>query len=191
MKRWYVYLITVSLGLVVLASLLVIWNFPINFIEIWSGHNQANNTEGDVGKTPDGKAVPDKVLEGVRRRHELRPLTKLEDGTKIRDLPNGIFGFSMCDVSSLSAKRDNTFSLEIHKKHDGIVYYVGYASNEDITKYLTRQKHFHILMYPHPWQTTSSLLEIPVGFVSKCELRPFRDGYLVDLFVTDIPESPD
>ena len=186
MKRWYVYLITVPLGLVVLAYLLVRWNIPINFTEIWSGDNQGKNTQSDVGKTPDGK-----VLEGLRRRHDLRPLTKLEDGTKIQDLPNGIYGFSMCDVPSLSAKRDTTFSVEIHKKHDGIVYYIGYASNEDIAKYLTRQKRFHILMYPHAWETTSSLLEIPVAFISKCERRPFRDGYLVDLFVTDIPESPD
>jgi len=187
MKRWYVYLITVSLGLV-LTSLLVRWNFPINFTEIWSG---TKNTQSDVGKTPDGKAAPNEVLEGLRRRHDLRPLTKLEDGTKIQDLPNGIYGFSMCDVPSLSANRGNTFSLEIHKKRDGIVYYIGYASNEDITKYLTRQKRFHILMYPHAWQTTSSLLEIPVAFVSKCESRPFKDGYLFDLFVTEIPESPD
>ena len=191
MKRRYVYLITVSLGLVVLAALLVRWNFPINFSEMWSGDNQAKNTQSEVGKTPEGKAVPNEVLEELRRTHDLRPLTKLEDGTKIQDLPNGIYGFSMCDVPSLSANRGNTFSLEIHKNRDGIVYYVGYASNEDITKYLTRQKRFHILMYPHAWQTTSSLLEIPVAFVSKCESRPFRDSYLFDLFVSDIPESPD
>jgi len=191
MKWWVPYLITVPLVLVVLAYLIVTWDFPIYFAEIWSRDNQAQNTQSEVKKTPDGTAVPNGVLEGLRRRHDLRPLTKLEEGTKIQDLPNGIYGFSMCSVTLLSAKRDNTFSLEIHKKHDGIVYYVGYASNEDIGKYLARQKHFHILMYTHSWERTSSLLEIPVEFVSKCESRPFRDGYLFDLFVTDIPESPD
>ena len=69
MKRRYVYLITVSLGLVVLAAVLVRWNFPINFSEIWSGDNQAKNTQSDVGKTPEGKAVPNEVLEELRRRH--------------------------------------------------------------------------------------------------------------------------
>jgi len=191
MKRWYLYLMSVPLGLAGLAYLMVRWNFPINFTEMWSGTNDAKETQSAVEKTRDGKTVHDDLLEAIRRRHDLRPLTKQEDGTTIQDLPNGVYGFSICDVPSLSAKRNTTFPLEIHKKHDGIVYYVGYASSEDIAKYLTHQKQFHILMYPHAWDTTSSLLEIPVAFISKCESRSVRDGYLFDLFVADIPESPD
>jgi hypothetical protein len=188
MKRWYLYLLTVPLGLVILAYLIVRWNSPINFADIWSRDNQAKNTQSDVGKMPDVNAVPKDVLK-LRQAHQLRPLTEREDGTKIQDLPNGIYGFSMCSVVSLSAKRGNTFSLEI-QKHDGIVYYVGYASDEDIEKYLTRQKNFHILTSPHSGEGASSLFEIPVEFVSKCEERPFKDGYLFDLFVTAIPELP-
>ena len=185
MKRWYPYLITILLGLGILAYFIVRLNSPLNFAEIWSRGNQTKSTQGDVGKTPAVKAVTKDVLE-LRQKHHLRPLTEREDGTKIQDLPNGIYGFSMCSVMSLSAKRGNKFSLEIHK-HDGIVYYVGYASDEHIEKYLTRQKNFHILTSPHSWEGAPSLFEIPIEFVSKCEERPFRDGYLFDLFVTDIP----
>ncbi len=185
MKGWYPYLITVPLGLVILAYFIVGLNSPLNVGEFWSGDNQTKNSQSGVGKAPAVKAVPKDVLE-LRQTHHLRPLTEREDGTKIQELPNGIFGFSMCSVVSLSANRGNKFSLEIHK-HDGIVYYVGYASDEHIEKYLTRQKNFHILTSPHSWEGASSLFEIPVEFVSKCEERPFRDGYLFDLFVTDIP----
>jgi hypothetical protein len=160
-------------------------NSPLNIGEFWSRDIQTKTSRSEVGKAPAVKAVPKDVLE-LRQRHHLRPLTEREDGTKIQDLPNGIFGFSMCSVVSLSAKRGNKFSLEVHK-HDGIVYYVGYASDEHIEKYLTRQKNFHILTSPHSREGASSLFEIPVEFVSKCEERPFRDGYLFDLFVTDIP----
>lgn len=107
----------------------------------------------------------------------------------MQDVPNGIYGFSMCDVVSLSAKRGNTVSLEIHKHDDGIVYYVGYAPDEQIEKYLTQQHNFHILTSPHPREQASSLFEIPVAFVSKCEERPVGEGYLFDLFVTTIPIS--
>jgi hypothetical protein len=185
MKRWYPYLITVPLGLVILAYLIVRYS-PTNFTDIWSRDNQAKNTQSDVGTMPDVTAVPKDVLV-LRREHQLRPLTEREEGTKIQDLPNGIYGFSMCSVVTLSAKRGNTFSLEI-QKHDGIVYYVGYASDEHIGKYLTRQKNFHILTSPRSWEGASSLFEIPVEFVSKCEERPISDGYLFDLFVTTIPE---
>jgi hypothetical protein len=185
MKWWYPYLIAVPLGLVILANLIVRLNSPLNFAEIWSRDNQTKNTQGDIGKTPAVKAVPKDVLE-LRQKHHLRPLTEREDGTKVQDLPNGIYGFSMCGVVSLSAKRGNKFSLEIHK-HDGIVYYVGYASGEHIKKYLTHQNNFHILASPHSWEGASVLFEIPIEFVSKCEERPFRYGYLFDLLVTDIP----
>lgn len=186
MKQWYLYLITVPLGLVLLVYLIVRVTSPIHFAGMWSRDNQAKNTRSDVGTMPDGNAVPKEVLE-LRQEHQLRPLTELEAGTKIQDLPDGIYGFSMCSVVSLSAKRSSTFSLEI-QKHDGIVYYVGYAADEDIEKYLTRKKNFHILTSPHPRERASSLFEIPVEFVSKCEERPLKDGYLFDLFVTAIPE---
>ena len=186
MKRWYLYLITALLGLVILSYLIVRWNSPINFADIWSRDNHVTNTQRDVGKMPEGNAVPKEVLK-LRHEQRLRPLTEREEGTKVQDLPDGIYGFSMCSVVALRAKRGNTFSLEIHK-HDGIVYYVGYASDEHIEKYLTRQKNFHILTSPHSTKEASSLFEIPVEFVSKCEERPVGDGYIFDLFVTTIPE---
>ena len=184
MKRWY--LITVPLGLVTLAYLIIRLNSPINFAELWSRGNQAKNTQSDVRKMPAVQAVPKDVLK-LRQEHQLRSLTDLEAGTKIQDLPKGIYGFSTCS-ELLDAKRGNTFSLEIHKRRDGIVYYVGYASDEDIGKYLARQKNFHILTFPYPRERASSLFEIPIDWVSKCEVRPYRDGYVFDLFVTSIPE---
>jgi len=185
MKRWYLYLITVPFGLVI-SVYLVGLNFSINFADMWSRDHQAKNTQRDVGTMPDVNAVSNEVLK-LRQEHELKPLTEREDGTKIQDLPNGIYGFSMCSVVSLRAKRGDTFSLEVHKHADGIVYYVGYASDEHIEKYLTQQKNFHILMSPHSREGASSLFEIPVEFVSKCEERPLGDRYLFDLFVTAIP----
>jgi hypothetical protein len=186
MKRWYLYLIAALLGLMIVGYFIVRGSSPINFSDIWSRNNPVTNAQRDVGKMPEGNAVPREVLR-LRREQQLRPLTEREDGTKIQDLPNGIYGFSMCSVVALRAKRGNPLSLEIHK-YNGIVYYVGYASDEHIEKYLTRQKDFHILTSPHPRKGASTLFEIPVEFVSKCEERPGKDGDLFDLFVTTIPE---
>jgi len=187
MKRWPLYLIIVLLGLVLLAYLIVRLNSPINFADIWSRDNQTKNTLSDVRKIPDVETATKDVV-ALRREHQLRALTELEDGIKIQDAPNGVYGFSICGVELLRTKRGNTFSLEIHKHHDGIVYYVGYASDEDVEKYLARPKNFHILTFPHSGEKASSLFEIPVDFVSKCDVRTLGDGYLFDLFVTSIPE---
>lgn len=185
MKRWTLYLITVPLGLVVLVYLVGL-NFSIDFADIWSRYHQPKSAQRDVGKIPEGNAVPKEILR-LRHTHQLRPLTEREEGRKIEELPDGIYGFSMCHVVALHATRGNTFSLEV-QKHDGIIFYVGYASDEGIEQYLTRQKNFHILTSPHPRKGASSLFDIPVEFVSKCEERPVGDGYLFDLFVTAIPE---
>lgn len=184
MKRWY--LIAAMLGLVIVGYFIVRGSSPINFSDIWSRNKHVTNAQRDVGKMSDGNAVPREVLR-LRREQQLRPLTEQEDGTKLQDLPNDIYGFSMCSVVALRAKRGDTFSLEIHK-YNGIVYYVGYASDEHIEKYLTRQKDFHILTSPHPRKGASTLFEIPVEFVSKCEERPGQDEYIFDLFVATIPE---
>ena len=188
MKRWALFLIAVPLGLGILGALvyLVGLNFSVNFADMWSSDQQAKNTQRNAGKFLEGNAVPKEVLR-LRRKHQLRPLTEREEGIKIEELPNGIYGFSMCSVVTLRATRGDTFSLEI-QKHDGIVFYVGYASDEDIEKYLTRQKNFHIHTSSHPRNGASSLLDIPVEFVSKCEEHTVGDEHLFDLFVTTIPE---
>ena len=113
MKRWYLYLIAVPLGLAVLLYLVGL-NFSVNFSDMWVRATQAKNTQRDVGKMPEENAVPKEALR-LRRKHQLRPLTEREEGIKIQGLPNGIYGFSMCSVVALRAKRGNPFSLEIQK----------------------------------------------------------------------------
>jgi hypothetical protein len=186
MKRWYLYLIAGLIGLAIVGYLIVRWKSPSTVAGMWNSGNYATNVQRDTGKTSEGNAVPKEVLR-LRQEQQLQPLTESEDGTKIQDLPNGIYGFSMCNVETVRAKRRDTSALEIHK-HEGIVFYVGYASDEHIEKYLTRQNNFHILMSPHSRKGASSLFEIPVEFVSKCEERSVDDGMLFDLFVTAIPE---
>jgi hypothetical protein len=185
MKRWALYLIVVPLGLGGLVYLVGL-NFSLPFADMWIRDHQVKNIPRDVGRITEGSAVSNDILR-LRHKHQLRPLTEREAGGRIQDLPNGIYGFSTCSVAELHPTRSNTFSVEI-QKHDGIMFYVGYAADEQIEHYLTRQKNFHILMSPHPREGASSLFDIPVEFVSKCEERPDGDGVLFDLFVKIIPE---
>ena len=186
MKRWSLFLIIGLIGLAGLGYLIVRWNAPSNSADSSNKDQYATNIQRGIGKMPEGNAVPRELLR-LRQQHQLRLLTEREEGRKIEELPDGVYGFSMCRVVALRATRGNTFSLEIHK-HEGIVYYVGYASDEHIEKYLTHQKHFHILTYPVSREGASSLFEIPIEFVSKCEERSVGEGNLFDLFVTTIPE---
>ncbi len=185
MKRWALRLIVVPLGLGGLVYLVGL-NLPLHLADMWDRDPQPTHTLRDAGKVPERNTVPDEVLR-LRQKHQLRPLTEREEGTVIQDLPNGIYGFSRCNVVELRTTRGNTYSLEI-QKHDGILFYVGYVSDQNLDHYLARHKNFHILTFPHPREGASSLLDIPVEFVSKCEERSDEDGVLFDFFVKVIPE---
>lgn len=179
-------MIAILLSSVLVDYLLIRSNFPINFPGLWGKQIQTAQTRDE--DTREGKAgVADVRLAGLRHHHQLRALTGPESGRKIQDLPNGVYGFSACS-EKLEAKHPDKSALEIHKRHDGITYYVGYASEEDMKKYLARQKKFHIRMFPHPGGNATSVFEIPIYFVSTCEMRPYQNAYYFDLFVIDIPE---
>ena len=179
MKRWIVY--TVLVPAIAAAAYVVAVRFllPPTALD--------NSEAGKPTMKTEGEAVPREILD-LRRQHQLRPLAEFEQGKQMQQLPKGVYGYSTCAVSSVSAKRENRSLIEVHKHLDGIIYYVGYASKEDLEKYLTRQKKFHILTSPSSRGAASLLFEIPVDFVFKCETRPSREGDLYDLFIAAIPE---
>ena len=183
MKRWIVYLIVVLVAVgAVDYYFLAKLTPPLDLDSIWRTRNKQSGAS-----VPKGQQAPQE-LRALRQSHHLRPLTETENGTRVRDVAKGIYGFAACDVQTIYATRTNTPSLEVHKHLDGIIYYVGYAAEDHIEKYLTRQKNFHILVSLQPRGKASLLLEIPVDFVSKCTVSPVDDGSLFDLFVTAIPE---
>lgn len=188
MKWMYSALVVVLLALVLTAYLTAARSPSFKLSALWNQGSRVAETRAASEKSVEGKTVlQDVLLEELRRAHHLRPLTDQENGSKIQSLPMGVFGFSECS-ESLQAKRGVRPSLEVHKRRDGIAYYVGYASDEDIGKYFARLKNFHIQTYNQATGKAPSLFEIPIDFVAKCEARQPADGPIFDLFVRDIPE---
>ena len=113
MKRWYSYLI---IGLLVLGGLEYYFlpkvTGPLHFDMIW---NTNNKQSGALVRK--GEEVPEEIL-ALRERHHLRRLTEMENGTRVRDVANGIYGFAPCDVQTVNAARMNSSALEIHKHLD-------------------------------------------------------------------------
>jgi hypothetical protein len=179
MKRFLLYLLLLGATAAVAYFIVVKVNPPVDHARTSSTGHQSPRVESE--------SVREEVLE-LRRRNHLRPLTEVENGAPLQQLPKGTYAFSVCGGASIHAKRDDPNLIEIHKRLDGIVYYVGYASKEDIGKYLAREKNFHIRAFPHSRDKTSFLFEIPVDFIFKCEARSSGKGSVYDLFVTAIPE---
>jgi hypothetical protein len=186
MKRWVSYLVAVALVAGLGAFLIARVNSPMSWTDVVTKKAGLRTQSADIAKTPEPRVPED--LARLRRQRQLRPLSPAEDGIRMQDLPEGAYGFSMCDAMSVRAKPNVPSVLEVHKYHDRIVYYVGYASTDDIDKYLSRQRNFHIFLSADPRGKASSLVQIPVDFIAKCEVRPSGDGHIFDLFVASIPE---
>jgi hypothetical protein len=183
MKRWIFYVVMV----LVVATIVGYYlrskvDVPLNLDVMWKAHSKPG-----TASVPMEREAPEEIL-ALRQKHHLRPLTEMESGTPARDVARGTYGYSTCDVQTLNASRRNGVPLEIHKHLDGIVYYVGYASEDDVEKYVTRQKNFHIIASSERRGKAPLLFEIPVDFVSKCTMRSGDDRQSFDLFVTAIPE---
>ena len=183
MKRWFFYLILAIL--IVGASDYFFFQRLTDVLNVNVMRKTSQKRDGPMA--PNEQNAPREILD-LRQRHHLRALTNAESGTRTRELAYGIYGFASCDAQTLTASRPKDPVLEIHKHRDGIAYYVAYASEEQIEKYLTRQKNFHIFASPTRRQKASLLFEIPVDFISSCTVRTVADGVLFDLFVTAIPE---
>jgi hypothetical protein len=180
MKRWLTYL---AITLLVLGLLdyyyLSKWTGPLNSIL------QREKTQRGASASKDQQAS-EEIL-ALRQRHHLRPLTERENGTPLRDVAHGTYGFTNCDGQTVHATRTNS-SVEIQKHLDGIVYYVGYTSEDHVEKYFSRQKNFHSPLSLERRGKASLVFEIPVDFVSKCTMSSAGETPLYDLFVAAIPE---
>jgi hypothetical protein len=183
MKRWILYVVMLLLVLGVLSVYLRSQEaVPLHLDVMWKRNTKPSATS--AAKEPQ---VPEERL-AFRNQHHLRALTELENGTHTRDAARGVYGYSTCDAQTLHAAPTTSPFLEVHKHLDGIVYYVGYASEDDIERYVTRQKNFRIVASLERRGKASLLFEIPVAFVSKCTVRSGDAGTVFDLFVTAIPE---
>jgi len=125
MKRWLI-LLVMAVALLGLLDYYYLskWTAPIEaMLKTHRTHNSASASKE--------QGAPEEIL-ALRQRHHLRALTEKENGTRIRDVANGTYAFATCDAQTVTAARTNSSPLEIQKHLDGIVYYVGYASEDHV-----------------------------------------------------------
>lgn len=115
--------------------------------------------------------------QALRDANQLRIVTAQEEGTAIRHLPNGVYGFT-------GAPATNEIPLfikpifecfEIHKRADGEVVFIGYVTEEE--KQLIEQGLEPVVadLYPEPHDDALKLVAIPGTRVDR-RRPPTRDN---------------
>lgn len=174
-RGWKAYAFSIVLGLLVLA----IWN-----TELWHTSDQTSSV------SPQDVTDEDDPTEQIRKRYRLRPMLGTEQGTRANELPEGIYGYTACgpamdsDPSPVLSRRSvaggvNIF--EVHKRHDGTTYLVGYASREHADKFEAGVKSLALSVFADPSEEAFTVAEIPLSRMKACETHPFRKTFRLDV----------
>ena len=101
--------------------------------------------------------------EGLRAAHQVRPVSLEEEGTGIKQLPNGVYGYTYSPgLESAPLFASRVFrSYETHKLPSGEVTLIGFASADAARQLTTAPQEVTIQVQPHPEGEQSTLVEIP------------------------------
>jgi len=126
-----------------------------------------------MGSTSDTAVA---AAEKLRAERSLRPLQKSEAGTPVRDLPDGVYGFTYSptfESTPLFAHKSYR-SFEFHKLANGAVEVVGYLTAEDAQR-LAAPDAGRVALYPEPWQNAHQLGWVSLNRVSRSTKSPARE----------------
>jgi len=101
--------------------------------------------------------------EGLRAAHQVRLVSTAEEGTGLKALPGGVYGFTYSPAlegAPLFGTRAFR-SYETHKLPSGEVTLIGYASAEAARQLTTAAQDVTVQVQPHPEPEQDTLVEIP------------------------------
>ncbi|HXH06512.1 MAG TPA: hypothetical protein VNI83_07960 [Vicinamibacterales bacterium] len=106
-------------------------------------------------------AADEPLREALRAAHQVRPLTREEEGTGIDRLPAGVFGFTHAlgvDDAPLFARRP-ALSFEVHRL-EGRALLVAFAARGDAARIRTSREAVHVMIYPAAHDDAPELVTI-------------------------------
>jgi hypothetical protein len=113
-----------------------------------------------------------------------------EQGTPANELPKGIYGYTACGpamafdpspVLSRQSVAGGVNIFEIHKRHDGTTYLIGYASREHADKFEAGVKSLTMSVFAYPSEEAFTVAQIPLSKMKACQTQPFRKTFRLDL----------
>lgn len=144
------------------------------------------------------------VLKSLRSERNLRELTAVESGKRVRELPAGTFFFLYASsiksyspeetlsyrISELRADRyqSGPYYIEMHNVRDGKLHLVGYMNEIHAAKIsrLSGKTVGEVMVCPLPWGQMTSLVSIPVSRLQKAETRRVQASEDDNITVLDL-----
>jgi len=119
------------------------------------------------------------TIETLRLQHEVRPLTRQEEGSAIGALSAGVYGYTCApgfDEVPVFSKR-TYHSFEMHKASDGAEHMIGFVTPQEGKDLELRKQGAAIRLFPEAWENSQCLVSVPVlQILAPKRLPPREDG---------------
>jgi len=118
------------------------------------------------------------AIEALRASHQVRHLRPEEEGSAVGALPVGVYGFAYApghDAVPLFAKK-SYHSFEVHKSVDGTAYLLGFVTPQEAADLEAGKEGAAIRLYPDPWESSQSLVTVPLSRILSPKRMPREDG---------------
>ena len=119
------------------------------------------------------------TVETLRLQHQVRPLTREEEGTAIGALSVGVYGYTCApgfDEVPVFSKR-TYHSFEMHKAGDGAEYLIGFVTSQEAKDLELGKQGAAIRLFPEAWENSPCLVSVPVlQILAPKRLPPREDG---------------
>ncbi len=129
------------------------------------------------------------ALNKIRSDNGVRQLLPLEDGLKIIDLPNGVYGFIVSwglskNLAEITIHKNNggTVEMEIHKTKTGEIYVIGFMSQAEKIRLNNIRKtilEFHFFL--EKFEEYKYLVSIPLDSIYSSDKRDIEHISHLDL----------
>jgi hypothetical protein len=119
------------------------------------------------------------TIEALRTQHQVRALTRQEEGTAIGALSAGVYGYTCApgfnEVPVFSKRTYHSF--EVHKASDGAEYLIGFVTSQEEKDLELRKQGAAIRLFPDAWENSQCLASVPVlQILAPKRLPPREDG---------------
>ena len=123
--------------------------------------------------------------EGLRAAHQVRVVSAEEEGTGIKQLPNGVYGYTYSPAlgsAPLFAKRVFR-SYETHKLADGEIVVIGFADVEAAAALESEAGERTIQIHPEPEGNATVLVQLPYSRIrqNRQHAAPNQQGVTVTI----------
>jgi hypothetical protein len=128
--------------------------------------------------------------QAFRERFNVRVVTEKEEGSSVRRLPEGVYGFTGAPASDeLPLFIKPIFqAFEVLKVAGGEILWVGYITDKEHAAFLAGSEPIFINLYPDPHGEANKLVSIPFSRVDRRKPPTREDGNAMRMEIAPKPE---